>query len=246
MSWVWQNGPRDGLERMVLLALADHCDDAGHAFPSMAGLADKACITERGARKVMRRLEAGGWVKTAIGGGRGGKSRYQILTENPERDTGNDKPGMTNPEHESTKPGTGVHKTRNSGSPEPSYNHQEPSLRRTPLTSPRDGFDEFWLAYPRKVGKDAARAAWAKAVKRAPVGEIISGLHGFCVSARGADTQFIPHPSTWLNQGRWQDDQSHARNGPRSSSEDLRNLATISAADDLARLMGPPLKAISR
>jgi hypothetical protein len=131
MSWVWKNGPENGTERMLLLALADHCDDAGHAYPSMAGLAQKACVTERGARQIMRRLEADGWVKTRIGGGRGGKSQYHILMENPERQTGNEKPGMPNPEPESAKPGTPLPETRNGGSPEPSVTIIEPSIRET-------------------------------------------------------------------------------------------------------------------
>lgn len=127
MSWVWEFGPANGTERMLLLALADHCDDAGRAFPSMAGLADKACVTERGARQIMRRLEADGWVKTRIGGGRGGKNQYQILMVNPERETGNEKPGMRNPEPDDTKPGTTLPETRNPGSAEPSVTIIEPS-----------------------------------------------------------------------------------------------------------------------
>jgi hypothetical protein len=123
MTWVWERGPANGTERMLLLALADHCDDAGHAYPSMAGLASKACVTERGARLIMRRLESGGWVKTKVGGGRGGKSQYQILMENPERQTGNDKPGIANPEPERAKPGTSVHKPGTVVPP----NHHEPS-----------------------------------------------------------------------------------------------------------------------
>jgi hypothetical protein len=128
MAWVWDNGPADPTERLVLLALADFCDDGGACWPSMARVAEKASMTERGARKVVRRLEAGGWVKTAIGGGRGGSSRYTVAMKNPERETGNDKPGMTNPEHGAPKPGTRVHETRNGGSAEPSGTIIEPSL----------------------------------------------------------------------------------------------------------------------
>jgi hypothetical protein len=128
MTWVWQNGPTDPTERLILLALADHANDQGECYPSMAGIAAKASVTERGARGIMRRLEAGGWVSTKVGGGRGGKSNYRVLmVENPEpafpvshAKTRNDKPGMTNPEtqtrnvatvnpeRDDTKPGTSV------------------------------------------------------------------------------------------------------------------------------------------
>ncbi|MEF9606137.1 helix-turn-helix domain-containing protein, partial [Paracoccus sp. PXZ] len=82
MAWVWKNGPTDPTERLVLLAIADHADDLGWCYPSMIGIATKACVTERGARGIVRRLEAGGWIAVKIGGGRGGKSRYRVLMGN--------------------------------------------------------------------------------------------------------------------------------------------------------------------
>lgn len=128
MSWVWENGPNDPTERLVLLALADFADDHGSCYPSMIGIGQKACVTERGARGIVRRLEADGWLKVAIGGGRGGKSQYQILmrkpgTTNPETETRNEE----NPERDDTKPGTSLHKTRNQRSAEPSRTIKEPS-----------------------------------------------------------------------------------------------------------------------
>ena len=52
MAWVWKNGPNDPTERLVLLAIADHADDHGWCYPSMIGIATKACVTERGARGI--------------------------------------------------------------------------------------------------------------------------------------------------------------------------------------------------
>ena len=66
MARVWDNGPCNGAERLVLLALADFCDDAGRCWPAMATIATKACVTERGARNIVRRLEADGWLKTQV------------------------------------------------------------------------------------------------------------------------------------------------------------------------------------
>lgn len=83
MAWVFKHGPTDAQARLVLLAIADHADDNGVAFPSVAGIAEKACVKERGARGIIRRLEDGGWLETFIGKGRGNKSIYRVLmTEN--------------------------------------------------------------------------------------------------------------------------------------------------------------------
>lgn len=74
--------------------------------------------------------------------------------------------------------------------------------------APVAGFDEFWRVYPRKIGKDAARKAYASATKRgAAPDDLIRAV------VRDLETQWvdrppdkIPHPTTWLNQGRWEDE----------------------------------------
>ena len=77
-----------------------------------------------------------------------------------------------------------------------------------PLTPPAGGFEEFWQAYPRKVGKDAARKAFER---RKPDTELLSQMLA-AIRAQAASEQwrkdggqFIPYPATWLNEGRWQD-----------------------------------------
>lgn len=68
-----------------------------------------------------------------------------------------------------------------------------------------DPFDEFWAAYPRKVGKDDARKRYAQVTRRgAKPEEILAGLKRTRFDTREGG-RFIPHPATWLNQGRWQD-----------------------------------------
>lgn len=65
------------------------------------------------------------------------------------------------------------------------------------------GFAEFYLAYPRKVGRPGAVKAFAKALNRGASKEgILDGLRRYRFSA---DPQFRPHPATWLNDERWKD-----------------------------------------
>src|SRR6187399_200096 len=70
-------------------------------------------------------------------------------------------------------------------------------------------FDSFWTAYPRKVGKDAARKAFDK---RKPDFDLLEAmLKAISTQKAGQDWRkdggkYIPHPSTWLNEGRWQDE----------------------------------------
>lgn len=74
-------------------------------------------------------------------------------------------------------------------------------------------FEGFYAAYPRHVGKEAARRAFVKAVKtKAPATNIIEGARRYAAAtaAAGTETRYIAHPATWLNAGRWSDDMQDA------------------------------------
>lgn len=71
-------------------------------------------------------------------------------------------------------------------------------------------FDDFWSAYPNKVGKGKAREAWLKATTKATAEQITSAVKSY---PWPNDSQFIPHPATWLNQERWAD-QPAKRSAP--------------------------------
>lgn len=64
-------------------------------------------------------------------------------------------------------------------------------------------FETFWESYPRKVGRIAAQKSYEKAVKKHGAATILSGLSRFKFNL--PEKQFIPHPATWLNQGRFLD-----------------------------------------
>lgn len=74
-------------------------------------------------------------------------------------------------------------------------------------------FEEFYAAYPRHVGKEAARRAFVKAIKtKAPAADIIEGARRYAdaTAAAGTETRYVAHPATWLNAGRWSDDMEDA------------------------------------
>lgn len=74
-------------------------------------------------------------------------------------------------------------------------------------------FLDFYAAYPRHVGREAARRAFAKAVKAGtPAADIIEGARCYAAAtaAAGTETRYVAHPATWLNAGRWSDDMEDA------------------------------------
>jgi hypothetical protein len=80
----------------------------------------------------------------------------------------------------------------------------------------RDRFPEFWTVYPRKTAKDHACKTWHKLkLDDATVDRVLAAIAhqarpGQCLAG---DPKFIPHPATWLNQRRWEDEIEPASTG---------------------------------
>lgn len=68
-------------------------------------------------------------------------------------------------------------------------------------------FSTFYDAYPRKVSRRAADKAWSAATRRTTAEAIMMGLATQTAAGMfDKDKQFIPHPATWLNGDRWDDE----------------------------------------
>lgn len=85
-------------------------------------------------------------------------------------------------------------------------------------------FAEFYAAYPRHTARPAAVKAYRAALKRkAKHSDIMAGLARFVASC--PDPQYTPHPSTWLNQDRWNDEPIQSKptlKGLAAAKEQLR------------------------
>jgi hypothetical protein len=98
------------------------------------------------------------------------------------------------------------------------------SIEPTPLP-PADAvganaFDDFWTAYPRKVGQAQARQEWAKlAPDEALCKRIGSAVRMWARHPEWQrnDGQFIPKPARWLREGRWSDEPGVALAPPPSA-----------------------------
>lgn len=103
--------------------------------------------------------------------------------------------------------------------PDPTQTLPKPSFPQKPAKAKKstEGFEAFWLAYPRKVGKEDALKSFVK-VSPDPdlLAAMLSALKRQAGSEQWADRQFIPHPSTWLNGKRWQDEEGGTETGAGS------------------------------
>lgn len=209
MTAVWDHGPDQPHLRLLLLALADNANDQGVCWPSLDLLARKCAVDPRSVRRNLRALEAGGWIVSTMRTGQ--STSYTVRTPDahvpPDAGVRPVASVLPTPDaHDTPTPDAGVRTPRTPVSPEPSENHQG-NRQVNPQTEP-EGFSAFWSAYPRKVGKGAARKSWTKAVRGTHWSLIVAAASAYADHHRARQTEprYIANPATWLNQERWDDD----------------------------------------
>lgn len=110
-------------------------------------------------------------------------------------------------------------------------------------------FKTFWQAYPKKIGKGNAEKAWNKLhPDSALLVAMLDALEWQKQTSQWQKEsgQFIPHPATWLNGHRWQDEQtatktkSSTKDALRQIFEEVKDEQGRSDADDSCYLAGLP------
>lgn len=232
-------------EKLVLLALANYADAEGKCWPSQARLALDTGLTDRQIRRVFVSLIEAGLMTKKERRRPDGYRASDVITltlspdtmsasEEPHRTFGDDLTGHLSPISPDTVSGLTTL--------EPSENHQrEPSLERAQVRAARnDGFERFWSAYPSKVGKRDAEKAYAKAIKRIdspdPPAVMLAAIERAAQGRRWLEG-YIPNPSTWLNQDRWEDQPDERPDHHRQRPTDARRADTESRRDAWAEVL---------
>lgn len=203
MTQVWDSGPADPTERFVLLALADIADEDGKCWPSVGRIADRCCMSERNARRILRKLEDAGWIAIKTQPGRNQTNLYKI-----------GKPDTAMSARTNCPPGQMEHENRTNEALKPdTAMSAEPSLttkNRHSCANSASRFDEFWAVYPHRGGvkrnRKGAAQKFALAVKRGvPEQTLIDGAKRYATDRRVVDG-YARDPTTWLNQEGWTDE----------------------------------------
>lgn len=244
INWAWEVEGLKPVERLLLVALADYADESDSCFPGQELLSRRGCCSVRTVQRVVPRLEEMGVLKRErryFAGGRTSDRYVLNLAYATDCRVGGYPPS------EATLPANQGALTRQlcqGNHHNHQENHQFPSIvspasaggevvspGRVVASKAADevaaSFDEFWAVFPsgRKKAKDAARKAFAKAAGRVPVGVILEGVRRYAADPNLPEPEFRPMPSTWLNQGRWDDEPEPVRSGVRGA------LAVGAAAD---------------
>ena len=103
-----------------------------------------------------------------------------------------------------------------------------------------DNFNDWYSQYPRKIGKKAAEKAFAKAIKDGvTIDQLNQGVEAYNqeISDAGTSTKFIKHPSTWLNQGCYDDDHGQIIHD-KPGRDDKKPRSIFEIGDEVATRMG--------
>lgn len=221
-STIWREDKETKIVWITMLAMANK---HGVVEASIPGLADMARVTLREVQGALAKLSApdefsrtrdhdGRRIKEIDGG-------WLILNHAKYREKMNAderRDYLAEKKRESRERGRDVNAEStnvNSGQPESASSTQSEASPKA-LTPP--GFEEFWQAYPKKIGKPAAIRAFktAKAEKSLPLilKDIATRKNGD--QWKKSAGQFIPYPATYLNQKRWEDQHETSSFSPRS------------------------------
>ena len=143
MAWVFDHSQSRPVPRLVLLAIANFCNESGeYAYPGVPRLARICGLSERGVRKALVELVKLGELRIAVKGGGRRANRYTVFgyqrfvekQDTPLNTvqgckaipTHSERSALGTPEQYSGHPGTGRPLTPEQYSPYPSVNRQLP------------------------------------------------------------------------------------------------------------------------
>jgi hypothetical protein len=133
------------------------------------------------------------------------------------RDSGESRDTLATPSRESSDWNRGTGEQRNRGTEDVELFAPDGAENVTDL------FEEFYAVYPRHVGKTDAARKFASVVKTGKVAArlLVVAAERFAADPNLPEKKFIPHPATWLNQGRWEDEPMPARGGSERQAASL-------------------------
>lgn len=119
-----------------------------------------------------------------------------------------------------------------------------------------EGAEEIYALYPKKVAKDDALKAITTALKKHPKEYLLGKTNQFREAVEGWPSSYryfqdggdrCPHPTTWFNQGRFQDDAKEWRRaGSRSAGPGPKTAPVAQTPEDLAKASHDDAEALKR
>lgn len=140
MAAVWDAEALSPTHRLILLSLADHANDDGICYPSIARLCRRTGLSERSVQGAVSFLQAAGWLRVERNAGPKGCNVFTVCTP-----AGDAPPQDMRPRRRCATPPQHVRPTPAGDAPEPSGTIKEPSFSLSERVS--DDLDAAFADY---------------------------------------------------------------------------------------------------
>jgi DNA-binding transcriptional MocR family regulator len=223
-EWVFQQWGISSAQKFVLLVLAKRAkNEQGESYPSIPSICNDTSLDKKTVIKALKELCDQGFITDT--GNRSGLTKQVVVYKvnglsqmDQKNDTQNGTVPKTeqfhfSPETDPNFPGnSSVFPLKQTQKRVTELKKElKKNIKGTVCASA--GFSEFYSAYPNKKGRQKAEAAWKKInPDKTLQAEIMAGLERAKQSRdwQKDGGQYIPHPATWLNGRRWEDDVESA------------------------------------
>lgn len=182
LSWCLKKEIPNPTAKLVLMILCNYANENNVSYPSEKHLASLVGVTDRSIRRCTKQLSELGLLKVEQ---RLGTSNLYTILISMDADVLTPRTPTTYNTKEDTKV----------------------NINKKGVEKYDQDFKDFWDAYPRKINKHLAHQKWLTATKTFPTKKLIVCTIRFANLTKNEKTEekFIPHPSTWLNQKRYED-----------------------------------------
>ena len=199
--------------------------ETGVAWPSYESMMEVCGMSRRTIHRTLQAIEKRGLIKN-IGKPFGGSCRYQVLasmvpnqeSNSAKWDTIEEPPIVPKTTSNSVPNGTPIvppgarEGITNEGKPIRETNRDKDlgDLLKLEVSTKKPSCDQLaesiYQEYPRKVSKPVALKAIKNALKTHPAEFLLEKVKTYASAIAWKDPQYIPHPATWFNGERWEDD----------------------------------------
>ena len=203
LGWAFDQEIFPATNKFVLVAMANFASDTGSSFPGVETIRQITGLNDKTISNALKTLEDLDFIwDTGKKAGATGKVKVYQLP--------NDACAIP-PKKGVLKSGSNpvvIPEESGSNTPLKDPLHIEEPVTGTKTPTFEAYFEAFWKSYPRHVNKSKAKAALLKALKKTSLETIIKNLSTQKKTDQWTkdNGQFIPHPTTWLNGERWEDE----------------------------------------
>lgn len=222
LTWAFEQ-PVSATEKVVLLALADHADNSGLCWPSIALLMQRAHVGERTVQRAVQSLEQGGFLvreRRHRENGSDTSNLYRLRLDRVSQGvSGSVKKSQETSGGVNLAPHRGVTQTGGGGVMQTGGEGVTQTVPRTviknrkkepPTILAEAEFEAFWAAYPKRPNnpKQPAirRYVNARQVLKVSHETLVNAAKAYADSRAGQDPRYTAQTKTWLNERRWEAD----------------------------------------